>query len=83
MHARCQPVQATHRFLLLPWQLSSKFLLCCPADFTNLVSQMHLQDLAEADAVKEQVQQVQVRPASADVLGRQTGSSWRCTMGLN
>eukprot|EP00878_Enallax_costatus_P020068 GHUV01021198.1.p1 GENE.GHUV01021198.1~~GHUV01021198.1.p1 ORF type:complete len:348 (+),score=82.46 GHUV01021198.1:209-1252(+) len=27
--------------------------------FTNLVSQMHLQDLAEADAVKEQVQQVQ------------------------
>eukprot|EP00878_Enallax_costatus_P028747 GHUV01031087.1.p1 GENE.GHUV01031087.1~~GHUV01031087.1.p1 ORF type:complete len:544 (+),score=165.71 GHUV01031087.1:624-2255(+) len=34
----------------------------CPhflADFTNLVSQMHLQDLAEADAVKEQVQQVQ------------------------
>ncbi|KAF8063735.1 VPS45 [Scenedesmus sp. PABB004] len=27
--------------------------------FTNLVSQMHLQDVAEADAVKEQVQQVQ------------------------
>ncbi|WIA34599.1 hypothetical protein OEZ86_012919 [Tetradesmus obliquus] len=27
--------------------------------FTNLVSQMHLQDLAEADAAKEQVQQVQ------------------------
>jgi hypothetical protein len=34
----------------------------CAADFTNLVSQMHLQDLAEADAAKEQVQQVQVRP---------------------
>jgi hypothetical protein len=33
----------------------------CAADFTNLVSQMHLQDLAEADAAKEQVQQVQVR----------------------
>jgi hypothetical protein len=29
------------------------------ADFTNLVSQMHLQDLGEADAVKEQIQQVQ------------------------
>eukprot|EP00775_Hariotina_reticulata_P002080 gene2080-2399_t len=27
--------------------------------FTNLVNQMHLQDLADADAVKEQVQQVQ------------------------
>lgn len=35
-------------------------LLSCSADFSNLVSQMHLQDLAEADAVKEQVQQVQV-----------------------
>jgi hypothetical protein len=35
-------------------------LALCPADFTNLVSQMHLQDLAEADAAKEQVQQVQV-----------------------
>lgn len=37
----------------------------CPADFTNLVSQMHLQDLAEADAAKEQVQQVQVRQTTA------------------
>ncbi len=35
-------------------------LSVCPADFSNLVSQMHLQDLAEADAAKEQVQQVQV-----------------------
>ena len=31
-----------------------------PADFTNLVSPIHLQELAEADAVKEQVQEVQV-----------------------
>lgn len=35
------------------------FCAACPADFTNLVSQMHLQDLAEADAAKEQVQSVQ------------------------
>lgn len=41
--------------------------LCCAvpsravrcADFSNLVSQMHLQDLAEADAAQEQVQAVQ------------------------
>lgn len=29
------------------------------ADFSNLVNQMHLQDLAEVDAAKEQVQAVQ------------------------
>ena len=29
-------------------------------DFTNLVSPIHLQELAEADAVKEQVHEVQV-----------------------
>jgi hypothetical protein len=50
-------------------QLSAAYLCAslsaCPADFTNLVSQMHLQDLAEADAAKEQVQQVQVRQLSA------------------
>lgn len=34
---------------------------CWSADFTNLVNQMHLQDLAEADAAKEQIQQVQVQ----------------------
>lgn len=33
-------------------------VLCC-ADFSNLVSQMHLQDLAEVDAAQEQVQAVQ------------------------
>lgn len=41
--------------------LTELSVLVIPADFSNLVSQMHLQDLAEADAVKEQVQQVQVR----------------------
>jgi hypothetical protein len=32
---------------------------CHAADFSNLVNQMHLQDLAEADAAQEQVQAVQ------------------------
>ena len=39
----------------------SCFATCSePADFTNLVNPIHLQELAEADAVKEQVQEVQV-----------------------
>lgn len=35
----------------------SRAVLC--VDFSNLVSQMHLQDLAEVDAAQEQVQAVQ------------------------
>lgn len=48
--------------LFCVWRLIVCAVPCCAvrcADFSNLVSQMHLQDLAEADAAQEQVQAVQ------------------------
>lgn len=35
--------------------------IACHTDFTHMVPQMYLQDLAEADAAKELIQGVQVR----------------------
>lgn len=64
--------RGTNRSAVLPMWLANRsaVLPMFLADFTNLVSQMHLQDLAEADAVKEQVQQVQVSwlPIDVDVM---------------
>lgn len=51
--AQLTPYTMTAPMLTWYWPLPN-------ADFTNLLSQVHLQELAEADAAKEMIQEVQV-----------------------